>query len=58
VVCCLSRRERAVPGGDSTTYAGNTASIVYDEAVGFVNEGCFTAADGDEKIAFSMALVE
>ena len=40
----------------SETHADNRISIAYHEAVGFVNEGRFTAPDGDEKIAFLMPL--
>ena len=40
----------------SETHADNETSIRYHEGIGFKNDGPFTAADGDHKVAFSLTL--
>ena len=40
----------------SETHVQNAQSIGFHEAIGFTNDGSFTAADGDHKIAFSRRL--
>ena len=40
----------------SETHTVNGASIGFHEAIGFRNDGPFTAADGDKKTAFSLEL--
>ena len=40
----------------SETHAHNDVSICFHAGLGFSNEGAFTAADGDEQIAFSLSL--
>ncbi len=40
----------------SETHTDNEASIRYHAAIGFRNDGEFTAADGDRKVAFSLAV--
>lgn len=40
----------------SETHADNSVSIAYHQAIGFVNDGPFTASDGDVKVAFHIDL--
>ena len=40
----------------SETHLDNKASIRFHASMGFKNEGTFTASDGDEKVAFALAL--
>ena len=42
----------------SEAHVDNGTSISFHEAVGFSNDGPFTALDGDEKMAFSLPLEE
>lgn len=42
----------------SMTHRDNQASIAFHRAVGFADEGGFVAPDGDEKVAFSMAVAD
>jgi len=49
-------RSRGAATIRSETHVDNRASIAFHKSVGFVDDGRFTAVDGDEKIAFSMLL--
>ena len=40
----------------SETHIENLASLQLHESIGFENLGPFTAADGDEKVAFRLSL--
>lgn len=40
----------------SETHLDNIVSIAFHESIGFINDGTFTAPDGDIKVAFSFAL--
>jgi aminoglycoside 6'-N-acetyltransferase I len=40
----------------SETHLDNPTSIRYHEGIGFTNNGVFTAADGDRKVAFRLDL--
>jgi len=40
------------------THRDNQASIAFHRAVGFADEDGFVAPDGDEKVAFSMAVAD
>ena len=42
----------------SMTHRDNQASIAFHRAVGFADEDGFVAPDGDEKVAFSMAVAD
>ena len=54
--CIAYARARGARAIRSETHANNDLSICFHEGVGFSNDGRFTAADGDEKIAFSLEL--
>jgi len=48
-------RQRGAKTIRSETHLDNQASISFHESMGFGNEGVFTASDGDEKVALSLA---
>jgi len=54
--CIEYARERSATVIRSETHASNGPSIRLHESLGFQNEGRFTYADGDEKMAFRLHL--
>ena len=54
--CIVYAQQRGATVIRSETHLDNEASIRFHESMGFKNEGRFTAADGDEKVAFSLTL--